>query len=258
MRPTIRHTHTPVTDPWASVSAARFPAQSLVALGPVRDRADVRVYLGGPVIWARWPVGLGAVVHCLLPVPGVEFFSARGEGWSRFRSRLPCVDQPPAGDGLPVAAVLSPAPLVPSQPVGPVPMPLRLGIARGGPPRSVTAMTCRTVDLVRWADTATTAELTAVRAACAGPRALLLGQRLPSVPDGGRFWGQDLLVPVGFRPDPDLPAAVVRSAVGASAEEIVLLQETGADVVPRGAFAPLTRAGVRLAARSLGVEEARP
>jgi hypothetical protein len=66
-----------------------------------------------------------------------------------------------------------------------------------------------------------------------------------------RLWGDDLLVPVGFRPDPDLPPATLREAVGAEADELVVLDEAGAEVVPRAAFAPLTRAGVRLALRDL-------
>ena len=78
---------------------------------------------------------------------------------------------------------------------------------------------------------------------------MLIGDRLPAVPGAVRFWGTDLLVPVGHRPDPDLPPAILRDAVGAGSDELVLLDEDGADVIPRAAFAPLTRAGLRLALR---------
>ena len=60
-----------------------------------------------------------------------------------------------------------------------------------------------------------------------------------------------MLVPVGFRPEPDLPFAAVRAAVGAADGELVLLDPDAADLIPAAAFAPLTRAGVRLAARAL-------
>jgi hypothetical protein len=124
-----------------------------------------------------------------------------------------------------------------------------LRVVRGGVPRPATALACALDDLRRWGDAATTAELASVRAARSEGRAVLLGDRLPVVPGAVRYWGDDLLVPVGHRPDPDLPPAVLRDAVGAGGDELVLLDEGGADVIPRGAFAPLTRAGLRLALR---------
>ena len=64
-----------------------------------------------------------------------------------------------------------------------------------------------------------------------------------------RFWGETVLVPTGFRPEPDLPAAALRAALGVAADELLVLDETGAEVIPRAAFEPLTRAGVRLGVR---------
>jgi hypothetical protein len=90
-------------------------------------------------------------------------------------------------------------------------------------------------------------ELAAVRAARSGGRAMLLGPKLPAIAGAVRFWGGDLLVPVGFRPDPDLPPAALRAAAGATADELVFLSESGAELVPRAAFEPLSRAAARLA-----------
>jgi hypothetical protein len=42
---------------------------------------------------------------------------------------------------------------------------------------------------------------------------------------------------------------MVRTAVGATADDLVLFGDSGVDLVPRSTFEPLTRAGVRLAAR---------
>jgi hypothetical protein len=103
--------------------------------------------------------------------------------------------------------------------------------------------------LAAWADVVTTLELAAVRAARCGNRVLLLGSKLPSLSESTRFWGTDFLLPVGFGTEPDLPASLVRTAIGASAHELAVFDETGIDLVPRSAFEPLTRAGVRLAAR---------
>jgi hypothetical protein len=235
-----------VQDPWKDVSAARLAVAHLAVLAPVRDQPDVRVHADGASAWVRWPAGRADVVWCLLPVPGVEFFTHRGGLWFRFGSRLPTAEVPPSADGRPVSAVLFPAkfePLLPGVGTG-SPVPLRL--VRGGEPRAATALACRLIDLAKWANAATTAELADVRAARGGDRVVLLGPRLPAVGSGTRFWGTDLLVPVGFRPEPDLPPAALRTAVGAADGEIVLLDHDGADLIPKAAFEPLTRAGLRL------------
>jgi hypothetical protein len=232
---------------WRETSAARLPAVRLAALAAVRDRADVRVHADGPEAWVRWSPGRLDVVRCLLPVPGAEFYTRHDGLWFRLGCRVPTADAPPDGDGLPLAGVLVPArfePVPPGSPPGP---PVVLRVVRGGAPRSATALACATDDLRRWADAATTAELAAVRAARSAGRAVLLGARLPVVPGATRFWGNDLLVPVGYRPEPDLPPAVLRAVVGAGGDELVLLDEDGADVIHRGAFEPMTRAGLRLA-----------
>lgn len=238
-----------MTDAWREPSAARLPAAHLDALAAFRDRTDVRVHADGAAVWVRWPPGRLDVIRSLLPVPGVEFFAHRNGLWFRFGSRVPTADTPPDGDGRPVAGVLSPARFAPVPPGSTPGPPIVLRVVRGGVPRPAAALACAIDDLRHWGDTATTAELAAVRAARAEGRAVLLGGRLPVVPGAVRFWGDAVLVPVGFRPDPDLPPAVLREAVGAADDELVLFDECGVDVIPRQAFVPLTRAGLRLAVR---------
>ena len=234
---------------WRETSAARLPATSLATLAAVRDRADVRVHANGPDAWVRWSPSRLDVVRCLLPVPGVELFTHRDGLWFRLGCRVPTADTPPDGDGRSVAGVLVPARIEPVPPEPAPGPPVVLRVIRGGSPRPATALACATDDLHRWADAATTAELAAIRAARSEGRAVLLGTRLPTVTGATRFWGDDFLVPIGYRPEPDLPPAVLRSAVGAGGDDLVLLDEDGADVIPREAFAPLTRAGLRLALR---------
>jgi hypothetical protein len=118
---------------------------------------------------------------------------------------------------------------------------------RGGEPKPASALECTLGDLLKWADVATTGELAAVRAARSGDRAILLIPQRVSIPSATRYWGEDVLVPVGFRPEPDLPPATLRAAVEAEPDELVFLKAEGTEIVPRGAFEPLTRAGVRLA-----------
>jgi hypothetical protein len=236
-------------DPWRQVSAARLPSESVAALAPVRDREDVRVLISGATAWVRWRTDRADVIRCLLPVPGVAFFSHRDGMWFPFGCLVPTSEAPPDGDGLPVAAVISPKRFEPLEPEEPTWEPVALTIMRGGEPKQVSALGCAVGDLVRWADGATTTEIGAVRAARTGDRALLLGTQLPVIPTATRYWGEEVLVPVGFRPEPDLPEARLREAAGAEDGEVLLLDQGGAEIIPLAAFEPLTRAGVRLGAR---------
>ena len=56
-----------------------------------------------------------------------------------------------------------------------------------------------------------------------------------------------MLLPVGWRADPDLGDDALRIACDVADDELLLLDEAGPEAVPDAAFAPLTRAGVRLA-----------
>ncbi|QJW98881.1 hypothetical protein [Frigoriglobus tundricola] len=239
---------TPPSDPWRDVTAARLPSAHLDALAPVRHRVGVRVQLLGADAWVHWPIGQADVVRCLLPVPGVAFFTQRAGQWVRFGTLVPTDDRPPDGEGVPLVTALVPARFQPLPPVIPAWEPLVLTVVRGGTPRPVVALACTVPALARWADAATTLELTAVRAAQSGGRAVLLGDRLPAIVGAVRYCGDGVLVPVGFRPEPELPDDAIRAAVGATADEVLLLDATGAERVPRAAFEPLTRAGVRMGA----------
>jgi len=235
-------------DRWREVSAARIPSECIAALAPVRSVDGVRVHIAGELAWVSWPVGRADVVKCLLPVPGVVFLARRRGVWFRFGTRLPCDDIPPEGDGQPLSAVLVPARFQPVAPPTTQLPPAVLRVVRGGEPRPATALVCVIGELLKWADVATSAELAAVKAVRCGDRAILLGSRLPSISGAVRFWGKDVLVPIGFRPDPELSPSGLRAACGVADGELLLLDETGAEVIPCRAFEHLTRASVRLGA----------
>ncbi len=75
--------------------------------------------------------------------------------------------------------------------------------------------------------------------------------RLPAPEDGLRFWGCDVLIPLGYRADPDLPNRALRQAIGAGPDDLVILDHEGSERIPRKAFRRLCRASIRLA-RSAG------
>jgi hypothetical protein len=71
-------------------------------------------------------------------------------------------------------------------------------------------------------------------------------QSLPMLAEGVRFWGNELLVPIGLRPEPNLPASAIRSALGAAPAELAVMDEDGIELIPRAIFKPLSRAAIRM------------
>ena len=69
---------------------------------------------------------------------------------------------------------------------------------------------------------------------------------LPALEEGVRFWGTELLLPLGFRAEPDLPHSAIRRAAGATSDELAVLDDEGIEIIPRAIFKPLSRAAVRL------------
>jgi MoxR-vWA-beta-propeller ternary system domain bpX2 len=86
-----------------------------------------------------------------------------------------------------------------------------------------------------------------------GDSALLLGRGLPPWPGSIRYWGVQLLVPIGFEVRPTLPEATIIEALGTPGRELLRIipdddgEGLAVEAIPLDAFRPLTRAGVRLA-----------
>jgi hypothetical protein len=105
--------------------------------------------------------------------------------------------------------------------------------------------------LSAWAEAIPSPRLKTLRAAVAGEVVLVLGSPLPAIPEGNRYWGTQLLIPLGFRTDPSLQEAAIRRTLGIAATEILLFTPLGYERIPASLFKPLTLAGIRLAERSL-------
>jgi hypothetical protein len=236
-----------MTTPLDQVSCASVPGDALAVLAPLRCVPEVRVAVDGPRYWVFWPAGQEGVLECLLPAPGVTFYELRGASWYRPGSALPAFEVRDELTTHPLDRVLTPAPLQ-AEPPGPdVRQSVRLRLVRDERPRRATAMRCDLAVLGRWAETATTAALTAVVAARCDEQVLLLGDRLPALAGGERFWGRTILVPLGHRLEPDLPDGLVQEALGIGGDDVLLFGSGEPEVVPRAAFQGLSRAAVRLA-----------
>lgn len=238
---------TAITDPLLVLSAAHIPINGMPMLGAVRHQPDVTVQLDGVGAWVRWPAGRLDVVRCLIPITGAVFYRRTGNDWYRFRSRLPASEGPPEADGIPVASVLFPDRIDPLPPPASKLPTVTLTIVRGGAIRPATALLASILELGTLIDTATTRELGAMQGAIDGDRVILLGRNLPPVRNAVRFWGDDLLVPLGFRVEPFLPDEIIRAVAGAGNDDRIVFHESGLEIVPRSAFQPLTRPMLRLA-----------
>lgn len=229
-----------------AVCCARLPVAELARLGPLRARDDVHVLRDGERLWVFWTAPDRDLAAWLLSLPGVELIQRQADGWRGLGQHLPTFDVPDPHSARTLPTLLSPAPLEPIAPGLALWKPVEVKLVSDEQPRTTTALLVSLAEVVRWADTATSHSLAKVRAARREERLLLRGKLPPLL--GERYWGDRVLLPAGWRYEPAVAEGVLAKALHLDAEDVVLLTSTGADVIPGCAFAPVTRAGVRLAA----------
>jgi hypothetical protein len=232
-----------------NVTCASLPEESLPALAALRDQQDITVTLVHGRAWVRWPAGDEAVLRAVLPVSGVQLYVQHAERWHRYGRYLPVFDFPTDARYRPLHQLLTPAPIRPLPPLANHHEPVEVQLVADVRPRPVTALRCSSRDLQRWADQVPSCRLERIQAACCDGRLLLVGSSLPPLGggEGERFWGETVLLPLGQRADPELPANAIREALGIADDELLLLTAAGAEVIARSALRPLTRAQIRMA-----------
>ncbi len=254
-----------VTTAWREVRCASLRVDDLRVLAEVRGRADLRVVVDGDRAWVRWQADSAMITEVLvgriLPIEGVELFVERGGRWYRLGEHLPAFFVPFRNheDGVPLDRLLIPEKLSAQRPERGLANRLDVGVApdQRGEARPATAMRCELVTLAVWAEQATSYQLSRLqgtwRKASDGEDgkadAFVRGGvgTLPLLPESVRYWGTDLLVPLGFRVDPALPEGAIRRVVGADEGDLVVFDEQGFELIARDTFKPLSRAGIRLA-----------
>jgi hypothetical protein len=238
-----------MSDPLADFCRARLPAAALASLGPLRATPELRALIRGDELWLLWPPGEPELARTILALNGAELFGLREGNWHRPGASLPSFNVPDEDDARPLSSLLTPAPFEPIPPGAGGWVSLSLRLVGCDVPRPSTLMRLSLAELAGWADRAATHELAALTATHDQGVVLLRGAKLPPL-SGERFWGRRVLFPLGRRPEPDLGEDVLATALRLDAGELALVSAERAELVPLAAFAPLTRAGVRLACRT--------
>jgi hypothetical protein len=228
------------------VCCASFPAGALGALGPLRCWPGVRVLEQGDRCWLWWEPSDAEVLRAVLPIDGVQLFARRDGLWYRAGEALPVFTLPGSEGARSLTVALTPASLQPDGSAAPAVAPVALRLVRGEELWPTSALLCPALELRTWADTATSHELAQVRGASWGTQVLLVGAPLPAVASGERFWGERVLIPLGYRPEPDLAESVLVSLLGLQSGELALFRPGGVTVLPDDALELLTRAALRL------------
>jgi hypothetical protein len=151
---------------------------------------------------------------------------------------------------------LHPAPFQAEEPPTLLGRPVQLRLVRDDRPRSASALRCSLEALARWADTAPTREITALRGAHSTGQALLVGDPLPWLADGERYWGRRILAPLGWRPEPALPESAWSTVLGLAADDLAVLRADGFTLLGAAALQPLTRGAIRRASAGTSGEHA--
>lgn len=228
------------------VCAAALPTQALPLLAPLRCEPGLQVATEGGRLWLRFEPGSERVVRAILPLSGVELFAFRHGDWRQFGQSLPAFDFPQRARFEPLYQVLFPAPVLPLPADGGPIRPVRLTLKPDARPRPTTAMHCPLTAFAAWADTVPSTRLHRLHGVIRQERILVLGDKLPILDGATRFWGKLVLVPLGYRPEPDLSEPALREAAGVEAEELLMLGTDRIDAIPRAALGRLSRTALHL------------
>lgn len=234
---------------WPDVCGACIPAPALAALAGLRHDPAVRVVLAGGRAWVFWEPGREEVVARVMALPGAVLYTYCEGTWYRHGGLLPAFEVPGNEEARPLHRVLFPEAVRPEFPAGEEISPHLLRLERDDRPRPTRALRCPLSVLAAWAETASTAQLAGMQAARCADLVMVLGEELPLLDGAERFWGERLLVPLGFRPWPELPEKELLAALGVAEGELLVLTPEGGEVISQDVFRPLTRTAIRLARR---------
>lgn len=236
------------------VRRARIPKSRLDELAHLRHRSDLRVRLEIEFVWLAWETPDPAIVTTLLPIVGAALYEPRPGGWFEPAGVLPVRGMPDLdlADTRPLDRVILPAMPTPTLSQPPLAGRITIRLVRDEVPRVTSGVRAPLLEVLAWASTVPEARFDGLTAAVRRQpdrlAVLVRGTRLPDVRNGSRFWGERVLIPLGWRTDPPLSEPLLRTVSQAADEELLVWEAGGAEAIPDSAFSRLTLAGLRLAA----------
>jgi hypothetical protein len=231
-----------------AVRGASIPTASLSELGELRREAGISVVVAGERTWVRWADDNSSALRRIMAVRGAELHDWRDGRWFRHGDRLPAFHVPfDHAEAMPIYRAIYPLPVQAVPALGHAIIPATFRLVSDDRVRPSSALRCGLHDFGAWSEMATSAQLSALRGVVNDSEILVVGAKLPPIASAQRYWGRCVLVPLGQRPDPDLPEAALRRVLGAGENEYVLLGPDGLERITREMFGTITRGAVRVA-----------
>ncbi len=229
------------------VRDTRLPKAGLATLAHLRNQQEIRVVEFADGAWIFWEGERPTVLQLLLGIPNVELFVPKNSDWVRIDRHVPTFAVPDRDASTRLENTILPLAVQPTLISESTFQRISVSPVRCEKAHPTSAVCCEIEALRTWADTALTREINAIRAARKGKMAWLLGSDLPVLAKAERFWGNKLLVPLGYRPEPAWPESVLVDVAGIEKGELLVLRPDRVETLPLDAFQHLTRAAIRLA-----------
>ncbi len=259
-----------MTTRWDDIKCAKMAVEDLRHLAELRLHPELSVTIADDHAWVSWNAGNTdlciVLARCLVSLAGIEIYAYRDGLWYHPGEHLPvfcipdAVSDPFTASAKSMSQSFAPAATHFEMPERYVSQPRQVRMIRDdrSQPRPTTALLAPLTAVVAWADAVPAGQLARLEAAwttraghAGGDRAkvLLVGQAgmLPLLSAGSRFWGSGVLVPLGFRLDPELPTSALRRLAGARDDELLLWDHDGCERIDRAVFHPLDRARLAMA-----------
>ncbi len=232
---------------FADVECACLPAGRMGRLASLRCQPGVEIALHDRDLWLRWPAGHDEVAGLLFALGGARLFSQREGRWYAWGRAIPAFDVPGNLRYRPLEQVILPERVEPLAADSFAAKPMTLRLVPDDLARPTLAMRCSLSAFWTWAETMPACVLLRYRAALGGARLFVLGKKLPWIEGSERFWGRRVLIPLGYRPDPNLSETSLRLLSGTADSNLLVLHDAGCETIPQDHFTPLTHAALRLA-----------
>ncbi len=226
--------------------AARIPAVSGMALGPLRTAEAVLGAMVGDRFWIRGGNRGGDLGIELRKIPGlIRFEIGAGDCLVSSGSRVPG-ERLPAVEWRPLSELLVPRPQAAAL-AAPSPVPVALRMVAAAAEQPAAALLLGFEVWLDWCDRAPELRLSRLQfAAAADGRVIVRGQPLPPLPGTRLTEVEGLLLPAGLRWTPAVDAAVLRELLALGDDELALLTVAASfERLTQQDFVRATRSAVR-------------